>query len=287
MGAGDSLNSIRDGLLSLAYPSECRLCGASIESWGDGVACARCWSDPEITPLFRAGSVCLKCGIPIAINPAGNMHGDRAATLAENPIPARDYGVPNPGGQPLCGGCDGFPIRFTRACGAYAGALQASVLFLKTHPHVCTRLRGLLGNIYRDNREQLASDIVIPVPLHRVRKKERGFNQAMVLARVVARVAGLSVDSTTLERIKQTKRHRAGMDVADRARSVQNAFHASSPEKIKNRTVLLVDDVFTTGSTLGEAATALLEGGAASVNCLTIGRVLLPPRLSGTFQNQI
>jgi ComF family protein len=277
MGPKGALNALRDGILSLAYPSECRLCGASIQSWEDGVACDGCWSEPAITPLFVSRPLCSKCGLPVHSPSLERQLPLKERLTADGTGPS----TPDPSRTPAvlrawCGSCEALPMKVTRACGAYSGALQASVLFLKTHPHVCTRLRRILGRVFDINQEELASDLIVPVPLHRSRKKERGFNQSMVLAGAVGKIAGIPVHSGSIERMKQTKRHRAGMDLVDRARSVERAFHVTNARRIENRNLLLIDDVFTTGSTLTEAATALLDGGAATVNCLTIARVVLP-----------
>src|SRR5215212_5805965 len=105
------LRRVRDGVMASAYPEQCRVCGGSVESYDDGVACENCWRNPAITKVACAPA-CDKCGAPLYDNAAG---------------------------RELCGRCAGFPFAAARYCGVYSGALEASVLFLKSHPHVCRR----------------------------------------------------------------------------------------------------------------------------------------------------
>lgn len=113
----------------------------------------------------------------------------------------------------------------------------------------------------------------MPVPLHRLRERQRGFNQAAIIARLISREFNLRLDDRSLLRTKPTERHRAGMDAADRAQSVERAFEVARPRLIDGASVLLVDDVHTTGSTICAATHSLLEAGARQVTILTIARV--------------
>ena len=249
-----ALRKIRDGLLGLTYPEECRVCGGAVESWDDGVACAECWDDLALTRILT-GFVCSRCGASVA----------PATTTAES------SGQQKAGR--LCGMCPAVPFTAARACGVYSGAFEASILSLKITPHICRRLRAIIHRTLSDHRRALESDVVVPVPLHRVRERQRGFNQAAIIARVVAQRIGLPLDSRSLKRIKPTERHRAGMDASDRAQSVERAFDVARPALIDGASVLLVDDLYTTGSTIGTASQALIDAGAQRVNVLTIARV--------------
>jgi ComF family protein len=124
-------------------------------------------------------------------------------------------------------------------------------------------------------RERLEADLIMPIPLHESRLRDRGFNQAKLIAKVAARVYDVELDDRSLVRIRQTERRRAGMDSTDRARSVAGAFSVTRPDSIKNASVLIVDDVYTTGSTLCEASRSLLEAGATRVNVFSIARVII------------
>jgi len=173
----------------------------------------------------------------------------------------------------LCGMCLPLPFAAARACGIYSGALEASILFLKVNPHICPRLGSLIARTFSEHREALASAVVVPVPLHRLREKQRGFNQAAIIAGVISKRFNLRLDDHSLVRMKPTERHRAGLDATDRAKSVERAFVVSKRRLITGAKVLLVDDVYTTGSTVCAATQSLLEAGARQVNVLTIARV--------------
>ncbi len=213
-----ALRIIRDGLLGLAYPEECRVCGGPVESWDDGVACAQCWDDPALTKI-QIGSVCSKCGAPV-VPPTSS---------AQSPSP--------PAAGRLCGMCLSAPFTAARACGAYSGALEASILFLKVTPHICPRLRTIIKRTFSEHHVALRSDVVMPVPLHRLRQQQRGFNQAAIVARLISREFGLRLDDRLLMRIKSTERHRAGMDANDRSQSVERAFEVTRPSLIEGASV--------------------------------------------------
>jgi ComF family protein len=215
-----------------------------IESYDDGVACRCCWLDSSITKLIT-DPMCKKCATPLQAS------SDRQD----------------------CGSCQSLPFSVARACAVYSGAIEASILFLKSQPHICRRLREIIARTYSKHRAALANDIVVPVPLHRSREQERGFNQARVVAKIICSDFHLNLDHRLLIRVKHTERHRAGLDVKDRARSVERAFEVARPKAIQGSRVMLVDDVFTTGSTIASATKALLEGGAASVSVFAIARV--------------
>jgi ComF family protein len=122
-------------------------------------------------------------------------------------------------------------------------------------------------------REPLNSpNLIIPIPLHPERERERGFNQALLLARELARLSGLALDEHSVLRRLHTERHRAGMDAKARRKSVAEAFAVRHPKLVAGQRVLLVDDVFTTGATASACAAALREAGAAEVFVLTIAR---------------
>jgi ComF family protein len=239
-----SIKKVRDGLIASIYPEQCRMCGHMIESYDDGVACRECWLDSSITKLIT-DPACLKCATPL-----------HASSERQH-----------------CGSCQSLPFSVARACAVYSGAIEASILFLKTQPHICRRLREIIAQTYSKHGVALANDIVVPVPLHRSREQERGFNQAQIVAKIICSDFHLNLDDRLLIRVKRTERHRAGLDVKDRARSVERAFEVARPNLAQGARVLLVDDVFTTGSTIASATKALLECGAARVSVFAIARV--------------
>jgi ComF family protein len=241
------LSSLYDAALALVYPQACAVCGESVESRHDGVACASCWQTTRV--FTEDDTLCWKCGkfTEAAVNE------DRRKTIR-------------------CGQCDDDTFNGARACGFYEGALRASILELKREPHVATRLSRLM--FAAQQRAPLNSaNLIIPVPLHPLRERERGFNQALLLARELVRLNGLALDEHSVVRRVHTERHRAGMDARARRDSVSEAFAVRHPKLVTDQRVLLVDDVFTTGATASACAAALKKAGAAEVFVLTIARV--------------
>ena len=117
-----------------------------------------------------------------------------------------------------------------------------------------------------------SANLIIPVPLHPERERERGFNQAALLASELARLSQLPLDEYSVARRVHTERHRAGMDARARRSSVADAFAIRHPKLVAGQRVLLVDDVFTTGATVSACAAALKEAGAEEVFVLTVAR---------------
>ena len=240
------LSSLYDDALALVYPQACTVCGSSVESRHDGVACDACW---QATRVFRnCDGLCWKCGAftPAAVDP------EKRSRIR-------------------CGRCDGDTFTNARACGFYEGGLRASILNLKREPHVARRLAQLMFELQQ--REPLNSaNLIIPVPLHPARERERGFNQAALLARELARLTHLSLDEHSVVRRVHTERHRAGMDARARRESVAKVFAVRHPKLVGGRRVLLVDDVYTTGATVSVCAAVLKDAGAEEVFVLTLAR---------------
>ncbi len=114
-------------------------------------------------------------------------------------------------------------------------------------------------------------DVLVPVPLHPRRQRARGFNQATFLANRLGRRTGLPVAPRALRRVRETPPQSG--DPKDRRRNVRDAFAVARPEQVADRTVLLVDDVLTTGATTNECARALRRAGARRVGVYTLARV--------------
>lgn len=246
MFGANTISSLYDDVLAVVYPQVCSVCEGSVESRFEGVACAGCWGETRV--FTAADNLCWQCG---------------ALTLGTLAEESRE--------QVRCRRCDEAAFTAARACGLYQGALRAVVIELKRAPHVPRRLVNLMVETGRRPPLDLTT-LIVPVPLHPQREKERGFNQAAVLARELSRRTGWPVAENWLVRIAQTERHRAGMDEQARRESVEHAFAVSHPRTIAGEHVLLVDDVFTTGATASACARVLLDAGAAAVLVLTIAR---------------
>jgi ComF family protein len=129
----------------------------------------------------------------------------------------------------------------------------------------------LLSSFARTWLETDKNLLLMPVPLHPRRLRERGFNQSLLLAREVAKDLKVDLDFLSLQRIKYTK-PQTELGSEERARNVRRAFQVSRRETVKKRSIVLVDDVATTGSTLNECARALKKAGCREVFCLTLAR---------------
>src|SRR5215212_5698194 len=152
------LTRVYDALLTIAYPQACLVCGASVEERSRGVACAACWAATRV--FTGTETICWKCG---ALSPAGEV--------------VRGVGLASQIKYELrCRRCDSQSFTAARAVGLYEHALRQSVLSLKRQPRVAPFLTQLL--VAAANREPLSEATrIIPVPLHDLRARERGFNQ--------------------------------------------------------------------------------------------------------------
>jgi ComF family protein len=116
-------------------------------------------------------------------------------------------------------------------------------------------------------------DVLIPVPLHPDRERQRGYNQAAILAEILGRMIERPVETRALVRVRPT-RSQTKLSVAERRRNVADAFTCVMGEDIRGHDIMLVDDVATTGATLDACAVALLAGGARSVRAFTLARAV-------------
>jgi ComF family protein len=116
---------------------------------------------------------------------------------------------------------------------------------------------------------------ILPVPLHPKRLRERSFNQSVILARPLAKGVGLPIDLDAVERVLHTSPQSAST-VAERRKNLQGAFRVRRPDRVRDRSILVFDDVYTTGATLEELARSLLSAGARQVSGLTLARSPIP-----------
>jgi ComF family protein len=115
----------------------------------------------------------------------------------------------------------------------------------------------------------LEFDLVVPVPLQRKRLQQRSYNQALLLAREVARIRGLPLNSNLLIKIRATESQQE-LSASDRIKNLRGAFQLQ--EKLSGQRILLIDDVMTTGATVATCSQVLIDGGAAEVYVAVIGR---------------
>ncbi|MGD9629841.1 MAG: ComF family protein [Pyrinomonadaceae bacterium] len=241
--------SVADSLLSLVFPQDCHICSNPVAARRDGIACDDCWDSSRIFSVDD--QLCIKCGFPL------NAQTGTAAAK--------------------CGDCSEHLYTKAFACGVYEAAIAASILELKRVPIIPGRLENEIRPAF-DRASVGDPTVLIPVPLSKKRRAERGFNQAEIIATAVSRRTGLPIDAYSLKRVIHTRMHRAGMDKRARESTVQNAFKVERPKVIQGQKVVLVDDVFTSGATASSCARVLLANGAERVDIFTLARA---PRHQG------
>ena len=230
--------------------------------------------------------LCLLCGTVI---PGHDGHpfcgGCRARIrLVESPL-CPSCGIPYPaeeGPDHLCGPCllqQERPVAAARSYAVYETVLHDAVHAFKYGGNLTLGER--LGRLMAERDYPLFRiedyDLLVPVPLHPRRLRQRGFNQSVILAREISRRRAIPLDFRALRRIVDTE-SQAGLKKDERQSNMKSAFSVPAPGRIRARRILLVDDVHTTGSTLGECARALLQQGAEAVGALTLARAVQEPR---------
>lgn len=176
----------------------------------------------------------------------------------------------------ICGLCQRARPPYQRAVayGTYDGTLR-ELLHLLKYESVKPAARFLAGLLASETRQLgLKEATVVPVPLHRQRSRERGFNQAEMIAAVAVRKLGrgFELQSSVLARRRPTV-SQTGLTRHQRRANLRGAFEVKHTERIADRDVLLVDDVMTTGTTASECARVLLRAGARQVFVATVARV--------------
>lgn len=231
-------------LVGLVYPPVCPSCGSAT---GEPHAlCARCWAGLRLIER----PFCGRLGTPFAAD--FGMSLVSPAAIADPPVYQR-----------------------ARAVACYDETARRLVQRLKYGDRLDTA-RTLGAMMARAGRELAEDcDVVVPVPLHRVRLWWRRYNQAALLARHVASTHGRPIDPFGLARVKRT-RPQVGLTRNQRGENLQGAFRVpdGARARLAGKRVLLVDDVITTGATANAAARALLRGGARTVDVLAFARVV-------------
>ncbi len=214
-------------------PQDCLLCAAVSER---DVLCHACTADLPRLPSER----CPRCALPTSLST-------------------------------LCGRCLAHPPHFdeTQSAFAYDFPLDRLVQSFKYGHRLA--LAGFLGRQLADLAAEMNVDLIIPMPLHAKRLRERGFNQALELARPLARATGVPIDATSCQRLRHTPAQ-AALPWRERVKNIRGAFHCTAD--FSGKRLLLVDDVMTTGASIDECARTLKLHGAASVSALVVARAL-------------
>ena len=234
--------SLLGGIASLLYPASCTICAASVET-GEYL-CSECDNQvSRIVPPF-----CAKCSEPF----------DGAITS-----------------EFACANCAHRKIHFEAAVAAYRarGIVRHVMLNFKYGRQMHLRhlvARWLVAALDDERIRERRFDAIVPVPLHPARQRERGFNQAELLAQWVSNHIAVPL-RPALQRVRYTTTQTA-FDRAERMQNLRDAFRLRKNTDVRRLRVLLIDDILTTGSTLSECARVLKQGGAQSVYAATAAR---------------
>lgn len=246
-GRHSDVGELAQGLLDLLFPPRCVACGAH-----GAVFCAACLAQARAP----AEPLCLRCGMPTLATPRADTPTRCAECIA--------------GQGPLA-------LTGLRLAAYHEGSVRKAVHALKYtgRRRAAQPLADLLAMAYhRYHDAGMVADLILPVPLHRDRARERGYNQSALLARALAKRLRLPMRADLLIRARATQAQ-VGLSRQARRANVANAFALARPDAARllaGKRILLVDDVATTGSTLDAAAQALLAAAPATIWGLTVTR---------------
>lgn len=241
------LRSLSRRVLNTLLPIDCASCGVALTNDPVSFFCATCWG--AIRPL--RGPVCPRCGRPFS------------STVALQYSPNH-----------LCGDCRSRPPAFTaaRSLYPYDSSLRDAIHLVKYRGKVALT-SGLADLMKGAWREIPGLELVIPVPLHPARLTEREFNQALLLADHLAGWLGVPISYNNLVRVRATA-PQTDLTRAQRKKNLRRSFVLRHPREVAGKRILLLDDVFTTGTTVNECAKALRKAGSADVYVVTLARTL-------------
>lgn len=245
------IRGMREALASLVFPAPCRICAQILDTGSAIPFCHNCLE--ALTQTLRE-PLCGQCGRPIV-----------SAAVAEG------------ASQPLCHLCRSgvYAFDFARSFGAYTPRMSRAILLLK-YGNVTPLGRwfaGLLAGMVASQPQGFAVDAVVPVPLDQGRLRERGYNQAELIAKPLARLLGIPFRSYLLVRTRP-RPNQLRLTRRERWETVRGAYATHKAAQVDKLRVILVDDVFTTGATLDACSRALKGAGAARVVGLTVARAL-------------
>ena len=232
-------------LLDLLFPPLCHICKAFIPEADDLFICAACLQ--KITYLVTP--LCSICGTPFGTE-GGLDH--------------------------VCGACLKHPpFQVCRSATLFAGPVQELIHRFKYghRVHLSQPLGLLTSRALTPFAREAAPELIVPVPLHRKRLRQRGYNQSQLIGAVLAKQWRVPLEVGNLRRVRWTE-PQTSLDAAERRGNVGGAFAVRDGRRLEGKRVLLVDDVYTTGSTIRACAEPLREAGVAALYVVTVARSL-------------
>lgn len=231
--------------VDLIFPMNCRGCGIKL-SYDDvktGFICLDCWSK---IPINRP-PYCRLCG-----HSAGDMFHDKC---------------------PECKQLKPAYFRLARGVSPYSGLLKEAIhrFKYKYQTDLGPPMAEMMKDYFLSSNDYGPIDMIIPVPLHPIRFREREFNQSELLAIPLAKALNIPIEKKTLYRTRYNP-PQMSLDSVSRFKNVVGLFAINDSDIIRNQRILLVDDVMTTGATINACAKALMEAGASEVSVLVMAR---------------
>jgi len=230
---------------ALVLPERCRLCNIYLPRHSPRGICSSCLS----SIVYMGSGICRKCG--------GLLRGNAAAGS-------------------LCGPCIRRPPPWDEARSVVRYGPEVRRLLFRLKYRADTTVLPALSTIVQPVLTTFDRqwDHVLPVPLYRTRLQGRGLNQALSLARILFPDEKMLIDPHLLRRNRATA-PQTGLDGAARRRNLKGAFELANPEAVVGMRVVIVDDVFTTGSTVMECSRVVRQAGAAKIGVVTLARVVV------------
>lgn len=240
-----SITELLNDVCDIIFPPQCLGCEEVINQSRRHFFCPDCFEKIN----FINNNFCPICGLPFLVSPAGNH---------------------------ICGSClENKPgYSQARAVAGFETVIMDAIHKFKYGRNISTgyALASLMADFSFPDFDISDCSLLIPVPLHIKRLRERGFNQSLILANQISKKFKIPVDFSVLKRCKFTLTQ-TGLNKAEREKNIKGAFIVADSKKISGKKIILIDDVFTTGATINECSKILLKAGAQKINVLTLSRV--------------
>ncbi len=236
---GETIKKFLLSLLRIFFPPACPLCGTTFKNDYSDTFCTECLNGFNALPRAH----CPRCSLPFT-GQSNSAH--------------------------VCGRCITSPPDYAKvyAVGLFEASLRHSIHQFKFNGRV--GLDRPLGRLLEQAvASDLEVDLVVPVPLQRKRLRQRCYNQALLLAREVARIRKWPLHDSLLVKVRETVSQQ-GLSAGERVRNLHGAFQLQ--EELSGQKILLIDDVMTTGATVAACSQVLIKGGASEVYVAVIGR---------------